>query len=594
MRHWSKNGAGLQAKGSRPARHLTFPVLLPRFDIVSLKRTFAFLCVLFALGVCKVHALVDGGSEALSRWRLSAIVEDGEDLYAGLVDKETGRDFLLRPGQTTPDGAEFVTAYVYSERAVFRKGGQWYELELSGGAFAVPPVTEWQLRETLPEVVTRDAAPLLSSTTPDEERIVFIIEAPVPPERVFYEGETYLKVGEEVVREGPAMAVAAGGVTAIGSRRQIAAVKQVSGVSVSEVGPVAGYAQLVAEQTAATASNGLQVGTGYHDAEQVSQLLEQFAATYPQKAERLALGTTHMGATIWALRISTALDSEARRPAVLFDGGIHGNEYPSTEVCLDIANELLSKTDTDSKYPQWLKDLDVYVVPLVNPDGRYLSYNVDLTWRKNARDNDGDGLPHESAKPGNDGVDINRNFPLGWGSDDEGSSGEIQAFNYRGAEPASEPETQAMMTFIQAIRPLMHLSFHTYFGAVIGPFNDVNMDTEVLEQLHGVGEYLAESAVREDSSPYEYLPGRDFIYTSNGTLTDWAYGTQAAMSYTVELGTRGMGHQPEYSVTRDALVPGIRPAWQRVLEAAGKWVSGAQTSVDESTAAEETTADLPL
>ena len=66
------------------------------------------------------------------------------------------------------------------------------------------------------------------------------------------------------------------------------------------------------------------------------------------------------------------------------------------------------------------------------------------------------------------------------------------------------------------------------------------------------------------------------------------------MSYTVELGTRGMGHQPEYSVTRDAVVPGVRPTWQRVLEAAGKWVSGAQTRVDESPAAEETTADIPL
>ena len=59
-------------------------------------------------------------------------------------------------------------------------------------------------------------------------------------------------------------------------------------------------------------------------------------------------------------------------------------------------------------------------------------------WRKNLRDNDGDGV----ITPG-DGVDLNRNYPTRWGYDNEGSSPNPTSDTYRGPAPASEPETQA-------------------------------------------------------------------------------------------------------------------------------------------------------
>ena len=45
-------------------------------------------------------------------------------------------------------------------------------------------------------------------------------------------------------------------------------------------------------------------------------------------------------------------------------------------------------------------------------------------------------------------MDLNRNFPYKWGYDDKNSSGTPSAFTYRGTKPASEPETQAIMTFV--------------------------------------------------------------------------------------------------------------------------------------------------
>ena len=78
-------------------------------------------------------------------------------------------------------------------------------------------------------------------------------------------------------------------------------------------------------------------------------------------------------------------------------------------------------------------------MPVANPDGYDYTFDDDRLWRKNLRDNDGDGQVAIG-----DGVDLNRNFPTRWGYDDEGSSPDPSSDTYRGPAPASEPETQAL------------------------------------------------------------------------------------------------------------------------------------------------------
>lgn len=565
--------------------------------------------LLVVFGVQRVLAALPGIPDACvlfaSQWRLSALIEDGRGVHAGLVARGSGESILLGLGQKTPDGAVLVSANCLAERALFQKGGEWFEVQMLGGeepsrpaVAAAAPIAPTPRRA---DVIARQEA---WATVPREEKRVFTIVADSPDaagiQSFGLDGDSYLQVGKEILQAGPAVS-GMGGITAIGTRSQMEAIGQLAGVAVTDAGPLAGYADICADQCAGASSDatlsGLDVATGYHDDEQVAALLEQFAAAYPERARRLALGTTHLGRTIWALKISAATDTTDTRPAVLFDGGIHANEYPGTEVCLDIVKELLAN-ESNADYAQWLQKMDVYVVPLVNPDGRYLSYHMDTTWRKNARDNDGDGPPDVSSQPGNDGVDLNRNFPLGWADDDIQSSGEKYFNTYRGPGPASEPETQAMIKLMEAARPLMHLSFHTYYGAIVGPFNNRNIDQEIPEQIHLLGRDFAVRSDRGDGVAYEYLPGWDFMDNANGTMADWAFGEQAAMSYTVELGTRTMGHQPEYKTTREAVIPGIRPTWQRVLEAASRWLNAAsdqktgnngsvQQEPGENTAAQE-------
>ena len=64
---------------------------------------------------------------------------------------------------------------------------------------------------------------------------------------------------------------------------------------------------------------------------------------------------------------------------------------------------------------------ELWFIPVANPDGYDFTFTPEnRLWRKNLRDNDGDG-----EITAIDGVDLNRNFPTRWSYDDEGSNSEL-------------------------------------------------------------------------------------------------------------------------------------------------------------------------
>jgi len=85
---------------------------------------------------------------------------------------------------------------------------------------------------------------------------------------------------------------------------------------------------------------------------------------------------------------------------------------------------------------------------------------ISKSWRKNRRVN----------YDGSYGVDPNRNYPYKWGYDDINSSSNPSAMNYRGESPASEPETQAMMTFINNHHFRTWQNHHSAKDVLVIPF----------------------------------------------------------------------------------------------------------------------------
>lgn len=111
-------------------------------------------------------------------------------------------------------------------------------------------------------------------------------------------------------------------------------------------------------------------------------------------------------------------------------------------------------------------NLEIYIFPLVNPDGREFSQNskseIDLKWRKNRREFSNNLF----------GVDINRNFDFMWDfekylcpktADFSHMSKFTLNDNYIGPYPESEPETRNIISIIRNKKKLKYfLDIHSY------------------------------------------------------------------------------------------------------------------------------------
>ncbi len=131
---------------------------------------------------------------------------------------------------------------------------------------------------------------------------------------------------------------------------------------------------------------------------------------------------------------------------VMFDGETHGNEDGGTELEYRFVQWLLESGDPQARHIlQYNYDL---FIPIINVDS-----NVRQNMRRQYILSNGTiiSTPH--------GVDLNRNAVAGWGGD-KYSSPDVEAYDYEGLYPGSEPETQAWRTVVAKYRPEIYLNCH--------------------------------------------------------------------------------------------------------------------------------------
>jgi protein MpaA len=180
--------------------------------------------------------------------------------------------------------------------------------------------------------------------------------------------------------------------------------------------------------------------------------------------------------------------------------GIHGDELPSLAMCMNLISEV---TKESRKVPSQVR---LFVNPLLNPDGMFLSRPT----RHNIR-----------------GVDINRNFPtLDW----EKSAHSVwknkekrDLRKFPGEKAASEPETLAIMNFIEQLKPQKILSIHT-------PLGFLDLDTKSGGESLRRAKYLAVN-MSKNSGNFKFL--RFGFYP--GSLGNFAGQERQIPVYTLEL-----------------------------------------------------------
>jgi murein tripeptide amidase MpaA len=193
----------------------------------------------------------------------------------------------------------------------------------------------------------------------------------------------------------------------------------------------------------------------YHTYWETVVELDSLADLFPNITRLDSIGqSTRFGYTIWCLKISDNPDQDEDEPKAMFNGMHHGSEALGNEVCLGLIKYLLTNYETDPQVTNWVDNIQIYIIPIVNPEGYVITADSSWYWRKNCRDNNENGI-----LDGDDGVDLNRNYDFYW---EQGGSGNPDWPNYRGPYPFSELETRALRDLGLEERFVFSISYHTY------------------------------------------------------------------------------------------------------------------------------------
>ena len=174
-------------------------------------------------------------------------------------------------------------------------------------------------------------------------------------------------------------------------------------------------------------------------------------------------------------------------------------------------------------------------------------------WRKNAHSEGGSTF----------GVDINRNYPYKFAGCN-GSSSSRGAQDYHGTSGASEPETQALISIAEKVRPMGSISYHSYSELVLYPFGcegDYSGEKELIGKL---GHEMAAKLPSDNKDGSSYRPGTawEILYAVDGDSMSYLHSAFGAVAYVFEVNT---SFQPPYSL-RDPTVQKHRAAWHYFLD----------------------------
>lgn len=293
--------------------------------------------------------------------------------------------------------------------------------------------------------------------------------------------------------------------------------------------------------------------SAYPSCAQVSQRLEELEAAYPDLAQRVPLGTTQEGRTIWALRVGRGPEGE--KPAALVTGGHHAREWAPVGAVMDAAEELLANYESDPKAAQRVNGLESWFVPLANPDGYEYARLADPDWRKNR-------TPLEGSEVG---VDLNRNYQAHYRifgdapdstADDIGASDNPANLTYRGPHAASERETQVLTDFIDTHANLRGLlDTHAFGRLILFPESSPERDARYREAAAHLQEAM--------QVPYTAMSIPE-LYPTTGDITSYAE-SRGMLSMGLEIG-RAFQPAPEKAAgVRSEGVKGIHQFLDEVL-----------------------------
>lgn len=246
----------------------------------------------------------------------------------------------------------------------------------------------------------------------------------------------------------------------------------------------------------------------YHSYEETVFFLDSVAIANPTICQLDTLGLSIDGRLIMGVRISDNPGVEEDEAEIRIMGAHHGDERISVELSLYVIDCLTSNYGSDSTITRLVNEREIYIIPMVNPDG------VTRGSRYNSRYQD-----------------LNRDYLCPEGDDCPWNANHQNSF--------SEPETQTIRDDASINRYVLSLSMHS--GAT-----NINAVWNYDDGLHRNGEYhgapddglimdLSYSYADLNNTPGFYVTNGCDWYSTHGDANDYSYGYLSDIDWTIEI-----------------------------------------------------------
>ncbi|MFI6238250.1 M14 family zinc carboxypeptidase [Micromonospora sp. NPDC050795] len=271
--------------------------------------------------------------------------------------------------------------------------------------------------------------------------------------------------------------------------------------------------------------------------------------------------------TVQALRLGVHRDGS--RVGVLAYSQEHAREWATPLVTLEFAERMLANARTDPATRELLEQVDIFVIPVVNPDGANYSFN-DFNFQRKNLVNHCTGAARDPKNRTSWGVDLNRNYTVGSYFDGYvGASANCLSGTYAGTAELSEAESGNVIALAQDhpnIRFAMNV--HSYGGYFMWPPGAYRADGRVTLPRPSIDEstlFLNSArrivgAIAQERGtvtwPSQTGPVADVLYSAAGNSADQLYYELGIFAWDFEVGNdlwnpatnqwEGVGFQPPF------------------------------------------------
>ncbi|CAO1362765.1 unnamed protein product [Diamesa serratosioi] len=263
----------------------------------------------------------------------------------------------------------------------------------------------------------------------------------------------------------------------------------------------------------------------YYRHDEINEYLENQSSS---KVQVKTVGKSFEGREIKTITITNG--DGKKKNSVFIDAGIHAREWIAPATALYLVDQLL---DSNSSYSKVLDQMDIVIMPVVNPDGYEYSHSKQRLWRKTRSFSKSLYSEWYLYCIGTDG---NRNFDFHWG--EIGASSECSAETYRGKKAFSELETQALRDAVESIKEdcKFYLTLHSFGQYLLYPWGYTEELPETWKDLHEVANAGADAIYNSTGAIYTVGSSTNVLYAAAGGSDDWAFAvTDVPISFVMEL-----------------------------------------------------------